>query len=432
MGVEDNMKKVLVRGPALSQSGYGEHTRFVLRALRSAQDLFDIFLVTTNWGQTGWIWEDNEERQWIDFLLQKTIGFAQTGGQFDMSLQVTIPNEWEKMAPINIGVTAGIESTKIAPIWVEKSFQMDQIIVVSEHAKFGFENTEYSATHPQTGEEVIGKVTCPIDVIGYPVKELESELVGLDLEHDFNFLAVGTWIPRKNLENTIKWFVEEFYDQEVGLVVKTSLAKNSLRDREVANMKLKDLLAEYDGRECSVYLLHGDMSEKEMTGLYQHPKIKSFVSIAHGEGFGLPMFEAAYNGLPVIAPAWGGQCDYLYMPVTNKQGKTKNTTMFTMVPYDLRMIQKEAHWDGVLEAESQWCFAKEWAYKKALRSVVKSHGAAKSKARKLQKYLKETFSDDKQYEKFVNVCKMNIPPEAVDSIAATDDTLQDVVMSSLI
>ena len=37
-------QKVLVRGPALSQSGYGEHARFVLRALKTREDVFDIFL----------------------------------------------------------------------------------------------------------------------------------------------------------------------------------------------------------------------------------------------------------------------------------------------------------------------------------------------------------------------------------------------------
>tara|TARA_R110002060_G_scaffold71339_1_gene79946 strand:+ start:444 stop:1040 length:597 start_codon:yes stop_codon:yes gene_type:complete len=179
MGIESNMKKVLIRGPALSQSGYGEHTRFVLRALKSRPDLFDIYLVTTNWGQTGWIWEQNEEREWIDLLLQKTIQYGQAGGQFDLSLQVTIPNEWEKIAPVNIGVTAGIETTKIAPIWVEKSSLMDKIIVVSEHAKFGFENTEYTAKHPETGQDFVAKVACPIDVVGYPVKDIEPTEIEL-------------------------------------------------------------------------------------------------------------------------------------------------------------------------------------------------------------------------------------------------------------
>ena len=402
MGATRHMKKVLVRAPALSQSGYGEHARFVLRALRSREDLFDIYLVTTNWGQTGWLWEENEERRWIDSLLQKTIQYAQQGGQFDISLQVTIPNEWEKLCPINIGVTAGIETTKIAPVWIEKCFHMDRIIVVSEHAKFGFENTELTRSDPNGGPQLTAKVNCPIDVVGYPVKEIRAESLALDLKDDFNFLTVGTWIPRKNLENTIKWFVEEFYDQEVGLVVKTSKAKNSLRDREICQMQLRDLLNEYQGRQCNVYLLHGDLSEEEMTGLYRHEKIKALINVSHGEGFGLPLFEAAYNGLPIISPAWGGQCDFLYMSTKDKKGKMKNAPMFTAVVYDLKKVQKAALWENVIQADSQWCFVKEWALKKSLRSMMKAYGGAKSKASKLQKYVQNEFTAKAQYEKLVD------------------------------
>lgn len=399
------MKKILIRGPALSQSGYGEHTRFVIRALRSRPDLFDVYLMNTAWGATSWLWENNEEREWIDQTLLKTIQYAQEGGIFDVSIQVTIPNEWEKIAQINIGVTAGIESTKIAPVWVQKSLLMDKIIVVSEHAKYGFQNSETIMTDPQIGKQLVAKVNCPIDVVGYPVKKVDIDKIKLDLKDDFNFLTVGTWIPRKNLENTIRWFVEEFHDQEVGLVVKTSLAKNSLRDREAASIRIKQLLLEYEERKCNVYLLHGDMSESEMTGLYNHPKIKALVSISHGEGFGLPMFEAAYNGLPVIAPAWSGQCDYLYIPEQSKKGKTKKIPMFTSIPYDVKMVQKEAVWEGVIQADSQWCFAKEWAYKKVLRNIVKEIGTAESKAKKLQKYLVNNFSKEIQYEKFVSACE---------------------------
>ena len=42
------MKKVIVKGPALSQSGYGEHTRFILRSLRSQPELFDVYLININ------------------------------------------------------------------------------------------------------------------------------------------------------------------------------------------------------------------------------------------------------------------------------------------------------------------------------------------------------------------------------------------------
>lgn len=39
------MIKVIVRAPVLSQSGYGEHARFVVRALRSQPEKFDITLL---------------------------------------------------------------------------------------------------------------------------------------------------------------------------------------------------------------------------------------------------------------------------------------------------------------------------------------------------------------------------------------------------
>ena len=76
--------KVIVRGPALTRTGYGEHCRFVLRALRSIEDKIDIYLLPVNWGQSNWIWEDNEERQWMDYIVRKTALYHQHGN----------PNSW--------------------------------------------------------------------------------------------------------------------------------------------------------------------------------------------------------------------------------------------------------------------------------------------------------------------------------------------------
>jgi hypothetical protein len=49
------LKKVLIKGPVLSRSGYGEQARFALRALQSRPDLFDIYIVNIPWGRTGQI-----------------------------------------------------------------------------------------------------------------------------------------------------------------------------------------------------------------------------------------------------------------------------------------------------------------------------------------------------------------------------------------
>ena len=145
-------KKIYVKAPVLSQSGYGEQSRFALRALRSREDLLDIYIQPIPWGQTGWIWEDNEFRNWID---QRIIMTAQAVNKKelhpDISLQITIPNEFEKICPVNIGYTAGIETDKVSPQWIQKSNEMDKVLVVSNHAKESFENTTYQAKNNATG-----------------------------------------------------------------------------------------------------------------------------------------------------------------------------------------------------------------------------------------------------------------------------------------
>ena len=320
-------KKILIRGPVLSRSGYGEQARFALRSLRKHEDRFDIYLINTQWGGTGWFVQDDEERQYIDFLVKKTFHFLQNKGQFDMSLQVTIPNEWEKIAPVNIGYTAGIETTKIAPVWIEKSMSMNKIVVTSSHSKNTLINTSYPLINPETKESVgSASVTAPVTVVGYPVKQTKKKPVKLDLETDFNFLMVSQWGPRKNTKNTIEWFLEKFKDNpNVGLIVKGFLKNNSTIDK----MRSEDSLRLLTGTDvkCKVYLLHGDMSDEEMIGLYSHQKVKALISLSHGEGFGLPLFEAAYTGLPIVTTNWSGQCE------DQKEGRKEKNNIINEAPF---------------------------------------------------------------------------------------------------
>lgn len=394
--------KVLVRGPALTRTGYGEHCRFVLRALREIEGL-DLFLIPVNWGQSSWTWEQNEERQWLDELTKKAAYFGQQGGQYDMSIQVTIPNEWQRMAPINIGVTAGIETTKAAPQWLGKANEMDKVITISEHSKQVFLNTSYEGVDKRTGQKGYLKCTKEVDIVHYPVKEYEEVDLELNLSTKFNFLTVAQMGPRKNLGNTIEWFVEEFIDNpDAGLIVKTFIKGGSVLDLKIVKKQLKSILSKYSNRKCKVYLLHGDLTDQEMHSLYKHKDIHCLVSLTHGEGFGLPLFEAAYSGLPVLATDWSGHLDFLYKPTTDKKGKEKLRPHFAKVDYVLQPIPKTAVWDGVLLADSMWAYPRQGAYKMKLREIYKEHGRFKSQAEKLQKWILENFTAEQQYGKFAS------------------------------
>ena len=419
------MKKIIVIGPALSQTGYGEQTRFALRSLLSRPDLFDVYLQPTNWGASGWLLPDDEDKQWIDTIIQRTFRYNQFCEQnnipvsYDASLQVSIPNEWKKLTPENYGYTAGIETTKVSPEWIEKSALMDKIITISNHSKNTYQSTFYNAVNKETGEQVRLSCETPIGVAHYPVRQYEASPITLDLHYDFNFLCVAQWGPRKNIESTIRWWIEEFKDEEVGLVVKTNLAKNSIIDRYYTINKLKSVIADYPDRKCKIHLIHGYLKPEEMTSIYQHPKIKCLVSLTHGEGFGLPMFEAAYNGLPVLAPNWSGHVDFLHAPRKIKKKKktiTKISKCFAAVEYDLKPIHPAAVWPGVLQADSLWCDPREDSYKKQLRNVYSNYNHYKNMTTTLRKYLVENFTEQEQYRQFVGC----IYEEADDDLEVSD------------
>ena len=397
-------KKILLRGPVLTRSGYGEQSRFALRALRSREDILDIYVHPLNWGKTSWIYEDDEERIWLDQLIAKTIAYTQQGGQFDLSLQITIPNEWEKIAPVNIGYTAGIETTRVAPEWLQAAHIVDNIIVVSEHSKNVFQETQHSGTIKETGEQREFRLPDDynIEVVNYPVKTYKKlPKLDLNLPTEFNFLCVAQMGPRKNLQNTLKWFIEEFHDdEEVGLVLKTNVARNSLMDRNRIFRDIKATLEKnFPDRKCKVYLLHGDMTDAEMHALYKESSIDSFLLLSHGEGFGLPIFEAAYSGLPVVTVGWSGQLDFL----CDKKGKEH----FYNVGYDIQAIPKEVIWPGVLIEDSMWANAREKSAKKNIRQCYEDFTGPDKKKHKASctKYAKELskrFASETLYEQFVS------------------------------
>ena len=421
-------KKVLVKAPALTRSGYGEHSRFVMRSLRKIEDKIDLYLFPVPWGATGWLHEDDEERKWLDGLVQKTAIYQRQNPEhahFDMSIQVTIPNEWERLAPINVGVTAGIETSKVTAAWLAKANEMDRVITISEHSKNVYQNTAYEGVDRRTGAKSVLKLNKGIDVVHYPVKKFEEVDLNLNLTTDFNFLTVAQWGPRKNLNNTIGWFVEEFIDNpDVGLVVKTFERGNSIRDRNRITNSILSFLENYENRKCKVYLLHGDMSDQEMHSLYTSPKIKALISLTHGEGFGLPIFEAAYSGLPVLAPEWSGHIDFLFAPKKDK--KTKKEKMkphFARVKYDVAPVQDHVVWQGVIDKDSMWCYPQQGSYKMKLREMYKEYGRFKKHAKDLKKWVCAEFEQEKQYDLFL---KSMIPDHEE---LLTDDDFDDLFES---
>ena len=406
-------KRLLLKAPILSQSGYGEHARFIYRALKKRGDLFDIHVEPLDWGRTGWIWKDEDLRREIDHDVAKfqTILQHQIKNPYDICVHVDLPTAWERIAPYMVGVTAGIECETVSPSWLTYLSQVDRMVVPSEFAKDGFINSivKYREIFDEETRnnlpELKKKARESIDVVNYPVKNLAVEELDLDLTTEFNFLLIAQWGPRKNIEQTILNFVNTFRDNEdVGLVLKTNVMRNSVPDRFGTINRLKNILGDSE-HKCKIYLLHGDMTEEEIHSLYVNDKIKAMINFGHGEGYGLPLFEAAYSGLPIITHEFGGQKDFLYAPKTNKKGKEKMRPFFAKVPYKLGVVQPAAVWRGVIDPDSEWAFPNMKMAGDVMKEVYKNYGLYKSHAVKLKEWVLQNFDlQDKEDEVVESVC----------------------------
>lgn len=414
MGVNRDKMRLLLEGPILTRSGYGEHARLVFRSLAAIPNL-EIQCRCVDWGKTSWITDHSDE-------LRNSITSHNTYMQqcqedkekphFDVQVFVGILNEFEKKAEYSVVVTAGIETDRVSPKWLLKTMQgVNKLIVPSEHAKKGFVDTTYEVSNQSTGQQTVIGCRSDVEVVPYPVKTPEIADLDLDLTTDFNFLNIALLGPRKNLENSVEWFLEEFKDNpDVGLVLKTAQARSSLFDRARTEIHLENILRKHKDSKCKVYLLHGNMTEGEIHSLYVHPKIKAFATATCGEGYGLPIFEAAYSGLPIVATDWSAHPEFLEGEI-KENGKVKRKKLFAKVDYTLKKIPESIVWQDVLVEDSVWAYANPVSYKAQLKKMYNNYGMYKKWATVLKSEIESNYSEEKIMNEMVNAILSDVLTE---------------------
>jgi hypothetical protein len=311
---------ILFRGPVKTRSGYGAHARDILESLYNMK-LFDIKIDSCAWGVTPLtaLENDNLFHKWIESNIVTAYN-----GLPDIYIQVTIPSEFQKFGKYNIGITAGIETTVAPKDWIDGCNKMDLIITTSNFSKEVLLSTKYDERNKNTNELINQyKIEKPIEVLfeGADTK-IYNNIVDndfeLDIKEDFAYLFVGHWLKgdmgqdRKDIGMTIRTFCHTFNNvvNKPALILKTSSANFSIKERENFAKRIIDIASEYKNPP-SIYLLFGELTNKEMNSLYNHPKVKAMISLTKGEGFGRPLLEFTLSGKPVLASNWSGHKDFL-------------------------------------------------------------------------------------------------------------------------
>ena len=385
-------KKVLLRAPLLTNSGYGVHSRQLFTWLHERKDV-DLVVECLQWGRTSWLLNGKLENGTIGKIMNCSQPFDKN--EIDISFQVQLPDEWdESLGKVNIGVTALVETDKCSSEWVEKCNKMDHIIVPSTFTKNVLKRS--------------GVVSKPVTVIPEwynPEIENKSGLVEtLDDERfntitePFTVLMIGTLTSqmqqddRKNIVNTIKWVSEEFSDKkDVAILIKTNFGKGTTEDKRLCTEYLKKVKSVLGlGEYPKIKLLHGNMKTKEVAALYSHKNIKMYVSATRGEGYGLPLVEAAASGLPIVVTGWSGHLQFL------------DKDKIGCVDYNLKEISESRIDNRIFKKGFRWAEPLEASFKREIRKVYKDHNESKTKALEMMKNIQTNFDNTaikKQYDK---------------------------------
>lgn len=405
--------KIVISCPIDTKSGYGHRSRDVVRSLFKYDDKYDIKVIAQRWGDTSWGALGNDE---IDTKIKNNL-IENLTSQPDVFIQITVPNEFQKVGKYNIGITAGMETDICPPSWVQGCNNMDLILTSSEHSKKSITDPVYEqkdSNNPNFSQKV--QNTTPTEVLfeGVDVEKYfphsDTDNVIDDYLHDikesFAFLFVGHWLKgkygedRKNVGKMIHVFLDTFSNTKnpPALILKTSCANTSKMDKHEMLSRINELKKQVKGSLPNIYLIHGDLTDDEMNDLYNNPKVKSMISFTKGEGFGRPLLEFSTSKKPMIVSNWSGHLDFI-SPHSNCliNGVLKNVDDSALAE---NLIIKEAKWFAPFDNEM----------KNGLKDMYKNYSKY-IKKNSPQQTLTKQFTLEKMGEKLANILEEKIPKQ---------------------
>jgi glycosyltransferase involved in cell wall biosynthesis len=183
-------------------------------------------------------------------------------------------------------------------------------------------------------------------------------------------------------------------DPNVGLILKTNFGRTTPLDRRNVLQIINQITAECKkGPGPKIYVLHGHMTDEEMVDLYTHPKVKALLNLSLGEGFGLPILEAAACGLPVITTNWSAPLEFL--------GKGK----FIKVDCSMQTIHPSRVDGQIFMQHAKWARVHEDDFKRKVKRFRDAPSIPNGWAKDLQQKLLVEYSPEAIQNQYTNVLK---------------------------
>jgi glycosyltransferase involved in cell wall biosynthesis len=270
------------------------------------------------------------------------------------------------------------ETSQIHPTWVTSCNKANEVWVPCEWNMDVFKDS---------------KVSVPLHKIPHAI-----DIPDMDTVPDFNldtipqnmyvFYSIFQWQERKNPYGLLSAFSVAFSGvEDVILVLKTYRHdhggdKNAIKDLIMDFRKFVNL-----EHFPKMFLVVENLSRQNMLAL--HKRGDCFVLLQRSEGWGLPHFEAAACGKPVITPGYGGQSDFL---------KEDNSYLldYTLTPVG------GMNWSPYYTSDQYWCEPDMKQAIETMRHVYNNRDEAKEKGQRARDYVSQNFSWDKIGDMIVN------------------------------
>lgn len=315
-------KSTILESPMLTRSGYGHLSDDTFHALNSNGRL-DLTAIPVAWGgcspKVAIRDKDNE--------ILKKFPKAPITQTPDIFVSVNLPHLTQPKGKFNINLSCIVEVDTAPDYIIDGLNKYNLSIVTSQFCKDVLLNSK--------------KVTCPIEVVHWgadtttfkpdaePQAKVDAEMAKIVEDEAFLFCGQVThphlFKDRKDMDTLIKTFCETFKDKPVALVVKTSGTNFSNQDRNIILERIR-ALKQMANSKVNVYLLHGELNDKEMAALYSHKKVIAHISFSHGESFGMPLLEGSLSGKPTFCPNWSAPKEYITNPLFLFEGDLRIIT----------------------------------------------------------------------------------------------------------
>ncbi len=198
------------------------------------------------------------------------------------------------------------ETDQVPQHWPELLNGVDRVIVPTEWNRAVFE-----ASGIETPVVVVPHVACdPVPGDGGVPLGLPDDVVV--------FYTIARWDQRKAPAAVIRAFLEAFTaDDPVALVVKTSPRAQFPPPKDWGDksplfgttlLEIVRITRQYPHPPL-IRVEVEDWAPARVAGL--HTRGDCYVSLSHGEGWGLGAFDAAAYGNPIVMTGWGGQLAFL-------------------------------------------------------------------------------------------------------------------------